>query len=145
MKHLLPSGASPMRSVLLILFALCSASFVRGETPEEARAKLTAERWMSLCRAVTDGSGAANGDVLVDNDFVTGECFGAFKTLIEVARIVDDHGNPVLGVCVPRVSTYTQWIAIFVDSVKRHPKRYNDPFILVAIASAKEAFPCRSK
>ena len=42
----------------------------------------------------------------------------------------------------PRESGLTQWVAIFIDYTKRHPKRYNDLFVMVAIASAQEPFPC---
>ncbi len=38
--------------------------------------------------------------------------------------------------------TVTQMIAIFVDYTKRHPERYSEDFIDVALDAMRSAFPC---
>ncbi|MFC5593821.1 Rap1a/Tai family immunity protein [Lysobacter niastensis] len=48
------------------------------------------------------------------------------------------------GVCVPTAATAEQLIRVYVLWADRHPERLHEDEMDVAVASLKEAFPCRS-
>jgi len=48
----------------------------------------------------------------------------------------------LLRACVPRDSTRTQLIAIFVRFAQKHPERYQEDFVFVTLSALKSAFPC---
>jgi hypothetical protein len=102
----------------------------------------SAEEMLSSCKQIADAK-VSNGKVTLPQDFQSGKCWGAFGTFQELASvIINPAKEPAFGVCAPASSTRTQYIAIFVEYVRRNPKRLNDGFFDVAWAALVDAFPC---
>jgi hypothetical protein len=69
--------------------------------------------------------------------FDSGKCWGAFSV------IQQQFSSPGFSICAPGESTRTQYVVIFVDYAKRHPERYSEDFLRVAVDALREAFPCK--
>jgi Rap1a immunity proteins len=123
---------------LCFVFLCCTA---RAQTREEFEAMNSAEHYLTLCRPIANASELPNGRLNLADKFDTGQCSGALDTLSTLAAI-QDHGMPILGFCPPPKHTQVQWAAIFIDYTMRHPKRYPEPFAIVAIAALQEAYAC---
>lgn len=125
---------------------LCIFLFLSGalfaQTPEEYQSSDTAERYLSMCGPLTNAKTTPDGKVNVVDSFETGQCAGALDA-ISVLASMRDRGKPVLGICPPSQHTLVQWAAIFTDYTIRHPKRYTEPFAIVAVAALQEAYSCR--
>jgi hypothetical protein len=126
-----------------VLFAF-AFSVANAQTPEEYKSSITAEHWVSMCRPLLEAKIGSDGRLEVGNTFEAGQCAEAFDAISVLASLTD-KGKPVLGFCMPPSHTLTQWIAIFTDYTKRHPKLYTDSFAFVAIAAFQEAYPCAKK
>ena len=119
--------------IRLYVFVFCLLCFgtCRAESTEEM---------VSACHDISIAH--ISGDqAAFPSDFDSGKCWGAFMVLQSTLRLVVKD-TLALGVCAPNDSTRTQLVVIFVDYAKRHPERYSDDFVRVAVDALKEAFPC---
>ena len=103
----------------------------------------TAERMTAACKDVASGA-RPDGGVNVPTTYEAGVCWGAFLTLQRVIGATDTRGKPLFSVCAPENSTRTQLMTIFLRYTENHPEHLNKPFVDTAIASLRQAFPCRS-
>lgn len=103
----------------------------------------TTEVLLSDCRPVTQAKVTASGEVVMNADFESGFCWGAFATIDQMLMTINSKTkNPIFNVCLPKNHTRYQMIAIFVRYAEKHPDRYNEDSPWVAFDAAKEAFPC---
>ena len=106
----------------------------------------TTEKLLSDCRPVTQAKVMSDGSVMMNADFESGFCWGAFVIIDQMLMTVDGATNrPLFGVCIPKDHTRYQMIAIFVRYAEKHPERYNEDIPWVAVDAAREAFPCPTK
>jgi hypothetical protein len=121
---------------LKYLIALCLLSVTAGFCHAE-----TAEEMVSACREVS--AARITGDnAYFPETFQSGLCWGSFGVTQTIIAAMHSSG-PHPDICLPGVSNRTQLIAIFLEYMKRNPKRYNEDFLLVALDATREAFPCR--
>ena len=85
-----------------------------------------------------------NGVVHLPDSLDAGRCLGAFETLHSLSYL-RSKGKPVLGICPATEIMLPQWIAVFVNYVKQHPKVYPENYAHVALDALVEAFPCKSQ
>jgi Rap1a immunity proteins len=132
----------PMKVRLSVIFApllLCFVSCVYAQTAEEM---------VSRCQELTQAK-ITQEQVAIPQDFDSGMCWGAFKTLDTVVHLFPDSPSqaeltgPIFGVCAPEDATIPQQIKIFVTYADKHPEKLNQKYFFVAVAALKEAFPCR--
>jgi hypothetical protein len=102
-----------------------------------------------MCRPLLDAGVNSDGTLKLRTNtdteqFDAGQCSGALDTIGVLLALVD-NGKPVLGVCQPLKHSLVQWVNIFTDYAKRHPKRYQEPFAFVVLAALQEAYPCPAK
>jgi hypothetical protein len=123
-----------MRLVLLFLIAACPLALAES-----------AEEMLSACEKITE-SKVKDGKVSLPQDFDSGRCWGAFGVLQGLSALQTTDGNrPFFHVCAPENSSRTQYVAIFVEYVKRNPRRFNDEFWVVALDALRAAFQCQPK
>ena len=127
--------------IKLALLSLGFSLICLGQTAEEYKSSVSAERWMSMCRPILDAKIQPDGRLQVTDGFDAGQCAGSFETL-GILTSLFDGAKPVLNICGPPNHTLAQWVAIFAEYTKRNPKRYGEPFAIVAIAALQEAYPC---
>ena len=77
------------------------------------------------------------------SDYESRVCWGAFASIQELSRIVNDDGKPMIGFCTRSSSTRIQLIQIFLRYAQEHPEQANSDFAWVAGKALSEAFPCR--
>lgn len=124
----------------MIRSALASITItVAVATPLEAAE--TAQRMRSYCQAVIEAKSNPNGSISIDENFLSGWCWGAFGALQNLGRLYDT--KPTLGFCAPAESTLTQHAAVFSAYTDKHPERLHEDWYLVALTALQEAFPCR--
>jgi hypothetical protein len=114
-----------------------------AQTPEEYKSSTTAEHWMSMCHPLLGASVQTDGRISISNRFDIGQCAGALDAISVLIAIRNDSGRPVLAVCPPHERTIFQWVALFTNYTKSHPKQYGEPFALVMLAALQDAYPCR--
>lgn len=134
---------------LFVVYSFLFAGALSAQTAEQYASSVTAEHWISMCRPLLDAQVNADGTLTVRTDtdtdqFDAGQCSGALDTIGVLLALVD-NGKPVLGVCQPLKHSLIQWVNIFTDYAKRHPKRYQEPFAFVMLAALQEAYPCTPK
>jgi hypothetical protein len=103
----------------------------------------TAEEMASNCRKVADAT-VSNGEIDVPADFQSGICWGAFTSFQKATHIVGYDNKPILGICYTAHVTTSQDVKVFLAYVDRHPEKLNQDYFWVAMAAAREAFPCKS-
>jgi Rap1a immunity proteins len=82
--------------------------------------------------------------VEMDNSFSTGSCWGAFLSIQQLVTLKKKGARKtLLRVCVPENVTLIQFIQVYDLYARRHPERENEPFTIVALSAAGEAFPCK--
>jgi hypothetical protein len=138
----LVSGGGMAVKISLILVFLAGGVF--GQTPAENKINHSAERWVTICSAVVNADVGDDGVVHLPNSPDAGRCWGAFETLHSLTGM-QEKGRAVLRICPSSEIMLPQWIAIFVNYVKQHPKVYDDDFARVAVAALVEAYPCKAK
>jgi Rap1a immunity proteins len=124
------------------LFFLSLGCIALGQTREDFDTSNSAEHYLTLCRPIANASELPDGKLSLADKFDAGQCAGALDTLSALAAI-QDHGMPILGFCPPPKHTLLQWAAIFIDYAMRHPKRYPEPFAIVALSALQEAYACK--
>jgi len=114
-----------------------------GLVPPSASAQQnTTEEMASACRPVVSAK-VANETVAMPLTFEAGQCWGAFLSLQGVLT-ADVRIDQFFGICAPAQSTRTQFVAVFVRYADNHPEQLHTPFMETALASLKQAFPCRT-
>jgi len=113
-----------------------------GLEAPSASAQDTAEEMASACKSVASAEVSGEG-VKVPSTFEAGVCWGAFLSLQDVIVVGDVRGRALLGVCAPAKSTRTQLVAVFLRYTETHPEKLHRPFVETALASLRQAFPCR--
>ena len=114
-------------------------------------AKQTAEVVLSACRDISKAQINSDGTVGLPMNFDTGRCWGAFSTLPAVmayvynAQYAGAHPFPYRVCSKDKDVTVTQMIAIFTEYANRHPERYQDDFLDVALDAMRAAFPCPTR
>jgi hypothetical protein len=104
----------------------------------------TAEEMVSRCKAVTEGKIDADGIQFVEN-YDSGVCWGAFGTLQTISGFTA-NGDRILNTgCLPKESTRSQIITVFVEYARRNPQRLHENFVLVAMDALRGSFPCQLK
>jgi len=96
---------------------------------------------LSACRPISE-SKVTNDTIELKSDYDTGLCWGAFAAIQRLSATEIGNSGPLLRACVPRDSTRTQLIAIFVRFAQKHPERYQEDFVFVTLSALKSAFPC---
>ena len=123
-----------------ILCYLCIGIFLTVLGSVDAFAESTGDM-LSACKIVSE-SKAADGHVRIPESTSGGICWGAFSILQEVGRTLDSSGNPIMSFCLPRNSTRTQLVAVFVNYAEKHPEQWHLDFFQVATVALSEAFSC---
>lgn len=75
--------------------------------------------------------------------YAGGLCWGMFAVLQANSKHVDRVTKKSLyGICPPKESRRTQFIAIFMKYADSHPERWHEDFFPVALSAIRGAFPC---
>jgi hypothetical protein len=122
-------------TVLIILVA-CTTVHLKAET---------AERMVSACRSIDDGTVIDDDHISFVKTFDSGLCWGAFASMQTAFNTVDTaHSDtPPFYVCLPSGTSRSQLIKFFVAFMKRHPERLNEDFFFAVRDALKEVFPCK--
>jgi hypothetical protein len=100
----------------------------------------SAEELYSACKPVAEAK-VRGGQIDFEQNFETGECWGAFSALARISQYVNSAtGREFIKNCVPEGSTRSELIAVFVDYVRHHPERRHDDFVDVTLESWRMAF-----
>ena len=119
--------------LLLLIFAPLLAPIALAESAEEI---------LTSCRPIADAK-VQGTTADFEQNFETGQCWGAFGVLQKVSRFVNDKNQPILRIgCAPATSTRTQFVAIFLEFARKNPQLLNEDFTSVAMAALRDAFPC---
>jgi len=78
-------------------------------------------------------------------DAGTQQCWGAFMVLLAMTGFVIPEGTPMFGVCKPIAVRQSQLVAIFVQYAEQLPARWNEDFVVIALESLQNAFPCKQQ
>ena len=105
----------------------------------------TAQEMRSYCQPVVIAKALPNGQVNLQQTFLSGWCWGAIGTLQNLGRLWDMDNGPLLHFCAPQGSTLIQYASIFTDFADRHPERLHEAWFLVALSALQEAFPCKQQ
>ena len=121
-----------MKLVVFVVLA-CSASLAYAESAAEM---------LSACKTLADVR--VQGDtVQMPQDYESGLCWGAFSVIQRIIYQPTAVGRGRLyGVCAPVESKRSQLIAIFVEYMRRNPKRLHEDSFTVAREALAESFPC---
>jgi hypothetical protein len=113
-----------------------------GRVPTELGPR-SAEQMLSFCGPVVRAKINPGNAVSLPPTYEVGECWGAFRTLTALVKIVDDKtGVPLLRHCLPDEVTVSQVAAMFSAYTQNHPELYHESYILVAMKAIREMFPC---
>lgn len=121
------------RIVPLVLTGLCFSS---GTTM--AQSALEMRSW---CAPVVSAY-MKNGTVKLPQDFDTGYCWGAFRSIQLITGYVDRDERRILGLCLPPEIKLSQIIMIFSNYVEQHPKEGHKTYESVALDALHSTFPC---
>ena len=121
--------------IRIAFFILLAATIGHAETAEEM---------MSSCKKLSEAK-VSEGKVTAPPDFDSGQCFGSFRAIQFYSMAIGPDAQPIMHVCMPKETTATQTLAIFIDYVKRNPKLLSENFFIVAQNSLVEAFPCPAR
>jgi hypothetical protein len=127
---------------VLILTAIFSLATSAQAAPVYSAGKMTA-----LCAAIERAPVTPSGEIQVPDTFDSGVCWGYFSTfpaMLGITRYASYPDKNVSfkacpqkpGIMVERI------IAIFLEYAKKHPARYQEDAVFVALDAMKEAFPC---
>ena len=128
---------SRFNGALLLVFAILALA-------RPINAEATTQEMVSACRSITTAH-MANGGLLLNQDFKTGHCWGAFETLNEMIGFKEAKtGNFLFFPYQPVHHRTAQLIVIFVRYADKHPEKLADGYFDVALAAIGEAFPCKN-
>ncbi|MGO9544134.1 MAG: Rap1a/Tai family immunity protein [Rhodomicrobium sp.] len=128
------------------MLAVAGAMVQLPVTRQAAAEPYSAEEMLSECQALLSTAKAtADPDAIeLDNTFSTGNCWGAFLSIQQLATVKSAGAkSPAFRVCVPEDTTLIQVIQIFDAYCRQHPERQAEPFTIVAFSALREAYRCK--
>jgi Rap1a immunity proteins len=132
-----PSGArGAMRLILAAL--LCAVGW-----PAAARPASAAEppNLLRSCEAVMIGARGTQTDK-IEIPHAGLHCWYYLSAVQNMSVLVDQRGQPLLGICAPANTTLLSYVRIFVEYARRHPKAEQENAAALAVTALNKAFPC---
>jgi hypothetical protein len=102
------------------------------------------QEMLSLCKPIVNGE-KKDDHISFLRSFSTGTCWGAFMSIQSSIRLTDEFNIPLLKVCAPEKSTLSQLVFIYTSYAEKHPERFHEDYLFVALDSLSDAFPCENK
>lgn len=120
-----------MKTAIAVLFTLIVQ--ITSAAAAAGKVDLSANHYLAACRDFASSRA-------IDRDtFTQGECFGAVSTAVEIAPLLE----PNFQTCIPNEVTASQSVAVVVHWLDRHPERWQQPFVFLALLALHEAWPCK--
>ena len=123
--------------------AALAISVLTMGAPGRAQTLETTLEMQSWCKPFATISVGNGGAFTMPRDYYSYICWGAFASIQELSKIVNDNGKPMMiGICARQSSTRIQYIQIFLRYAQEHPELADADFAWVAGKALSEAFPC---
>ena len=69
-------------------------------------------------------------------------CWYYLSAMQNMSVLVDQRGQPLLGICAPPTTTLVNYVRIFVEYARLHPNAGKGNAAALAVAALNKAFPC---
>jgi Rap1a immunity proteins len=93
------------------------------------------------CEAVMIGARRAPADK-IEIPHAGLHCWYYLSAVQNMSVLVDQRGQPLLGICAPVNTTLLSYVRIFVAYARRHPKAEQQNAAALAVTALNKAFPC---
>lgn len=102
----------------------------------------SAQTLAQACRSMERivGSKPRKATAFVTTDMLL--CLGYMQAMQDLATVVDDNGQGVLGSCPDERTTLIELIQAFLDYSRSHPDGTSEKAAIAAIRSFRIAYPC---
>lgn len=126
-----------------LLVAAFSGAIAFSLVNSNAVAATPAELLQSCQVAVK--AAAAPQSATVDIPVAGLACWYYMAAIQNMSTVIEQHGNPLLGVCAPSTTSLMQYVRIFVRYAEQHPGEDADNAAALALRALLDAFPCAAR
>jgi len=126
-----------MRCLIAIL--LCAAELAVF-MPQPA-VSAAPDELLTSCEAILQAA-PGGGAHTIEIPHAGERCWYYLSAVQNMSVLVDQRGQPLLGICAPPTTTLLNYVRIFVEYVRLHPNAGKGNAAALAVAAFNKAFPC---
>jgi Rap1a immunity proteins len=125
-----------MKVLVAAILTVAALSVMTGSA-----AAVTPAQLRQSCQSVLRTAGATD-KATIEIPVAGLACWYYMSAVQNLSAVVDQDGQPLLGVCAPAGTTLIQYVRIFARYAQRHPEKDADNAAPLVLNALLEAFPC---
>jgi len=123
----------------LVAIFLCAAQLTLFVPQRGAPA--APDELLTSCEAILKGPPGGSAHT-IEIPHAGERCWYYLSAVQNMSVLVDERGQPLLGICAPPTTTLLNYVRIFVEYARLHPNGGKDNAAALAVAALNKAFPC---
>jgi hypothetical protein len=131
------SGA--MKVLVATILTVAALSVMNGSA-----AAITPSQLQRSCQSVLRAAGATD-NATIDIPVAGLACWYYMSAVQNMSAVVDQDGQPLLGICAPEGTTLIQYVRIFARYAQHHPEKDSDNAAPLVLHALIDAFPCGTR
>ena len=128
-----------MKVLVAAILTLAALPVMNGSAAAETPAQL-----LQSCQSVLRASGKTE-KTTVEIPVAGLTCWYYMSAVQNMSAVVDQDGQPLLGICAPAGTTLMQYVRILARYAERHPEKDADNAAPLVLHALLDAFPCGTR
>jgi hypothetical protein len=104
-------------------------------------AAVTPAELVQSCQSILRAAGAKE-KTTIEIPVAGLTCWYYMSAVQNMSAVVDQDGQPLLGICAPEGTTLIQYVRIFARYAQRHPEKDTENAAPLVLHALLDAFPC---
>jgi hypothetical protein len=125
-----------MKVLIAAILSVATLSVMNGSA-----AAVTPAQLQQSCQSVLRAAGPTD-KTTIEIPVAGLTCWYYMSAVQNLSAVVDQDGQPLLGICAPEGTTLIQYVRIFARYAQHHPEKDTDNAAPLVLRALLEAFPC---